>query len=78
MSQGEIWGLVGPSGSGKTSAFRVLATLMDPVYGEVSLCCIDILEEPEAARLVGLGIPVTRFAAKTSSLEDILADIAGE
>ena len=54
---------------------------MDPVCGEVSLCGIDILEEPEVARLgtlAGLGISVTRFAAKRSSLEDILADIAGE
>ena len=32
---GEVFGLVGPNGAGKTSTFRVLATLMEPTYGEV-------------------------------------------
>jgi ABC-2 type transport system ATP-binding protein len=49
---GEVFGLVGPNGAGKTSTFRVLATLMDPTYGEVRLAGIDIFEEPEAARRI--------------------------
>ncbi len=49
---GEIFGLVGPNGAGKTSTFRVLATLMEPTYGEVRLAGIDIFEAPEKARAV--------------------------
>ncbi len=49
---GEIFGLVGPNGAGKTSTFRVLATLMEPTYGEVRLAGIDILEHPRAARRI--------------------------
>ncbi|MDB4143603.1 ABC transporter ATP-binding protein [Akkermansiaceae bacterium] len=49
---GEVFGLVGPNGAGKTSTFRVLATLMEPTYGEVSLAGIDILENTERAREV--------------------------
>lgn len=49
---GEVFGLVGPNGAGKTSTFRVLATLMEPTYGEVRLAGIDILEDPRAARRV--------------------------
>ncbi|RYD30225.1 MAG: ABC transporter ATP-binding protein [Verrucomicrobiaceae bacterium] len=49
---GEIFGLVGPNGAGKTSTFRVLATLMEPTYGEVKLAGIDIFEQPENARRV--------------------------
>lgn len=49
---GEIFGLVGPNGAGKTSTFRVLATLMEPTYGEVRLAGIDIFEQPENARRV--------------------------
>ena len=51
---GEIFGLVGPNGAGKTSTFRVLATLMEPTYGEVRLAGIDILEDTnEARRVIG-------------------------
>jgi ABC-2 type transport system ATP-binding protein len=51
---GEVFGLVGPNGAGKTSTFRVLATLMEPTYGEVRLAGIDILEDPrEARRVIG-------------------------
>lgn len=49
---GEIFGLVGPNGAGKTSTFKVLATLMEPTYGEVRLAGIDIFEQPENARRV--------------------------
>ncbi len=49
---GEVFGLVGPNGAGKTSTFNVLATLMEPTYGEVRLAGFDIFEEPEAARRV--------------------------
>lgn len=47
---GVVFGLVGPNGAGKTSAFKVLATLMEPTYGEVSLAGLDVLEETEKAR----------------------------
>lgn len=49
---GEIFGLVGPNGAGKTSTFRVLATLMEPTYGDVLLDGIDIRENLEAARRI--------------------------
>ena len=47
---GEIYGLIGPNGAGKTSSFKVLATLLEPTYGNVHVCGIDVAEEPEAAR----------------------------
>ena len=50
LEPGQIFGLVGPNGAGKTSAINVLATLLDPTYGEVRICGHDIFEEPAAAR----------------------------
>ncbi len=47
---GEIFGLVGPNGAGKTSTFRVLATLMEPTYGDVFLCGLDIFEKRRQVR----------------------------
>ena len=49
---GEVFGLVGPNGAGKTSTFRVLATLMEPTYGEVRLDGVDVLEDLERARRI--------------------------
>lgn len=49
---GEVFGLVGPNGAGKTSTFRVLATLMEPTYGEVKLDGIDVIDDIESARRV--------------------------
>jgi ABC-2 type transport system ATP-binding protein len=49
---GEVFGLVGPNGAGKTSTFKVLASLMQPTYGEVVLSGVDVLEDKEAARRV--------------------------
>jgi ABC-2 type transport system ATP-binding protein len=49
---GEVFGLVGPNGAGKTSTFRVLASLMQPTYGEVLLAGVDVLENQEEARRV--------------------------
>lgn len=51
---GEVFGLAGPNGAGKTSTFRVLATLMEPTYGQVSIAGIDVLEHPlEVRRVMG-------------------------
>jgi ABC-2 type transport system ATP-binding protein len=47
---GEIFGLIGPNGAGKTSTIKVLATLLEPTYGEVKLGGIDCLEETENVR----------------------------
>ncbi len=49
---GEVFGLVGPNGAGKTSTFRVLTTLMEPTYGEVILCGVDVIEDIETARRI--------------------------
>jgi len=54
LTPGEIFGLAGPNGAGKTSTIRVLATLLEPTYGEVSVAGSDLFEEPEAVHeLIG-------------------------
>lgn len=46
IPKGEAFGLIGPNGAGKTTLIRILATLMEPTYGEVRIAGIDALAEP--------------------------------
>ncbi len=46
IAQGEVFGLIGPNGAGKTTLIRVLATLLEPTYGEVRIAGIDVLANP--------------------------------
>jgi ABC-2 type transport system ATP-binding protein len=46
IPRGEVFGLIGPNGAGKTTLIRILATLLEPTYGQVRIAGIDVLEEP--------------------------------
>jgi ABC-2 type transport system ATP-binding protein len=50
IRKGDVFGLIGPNGSGKTSTIRVLATLLDPTYGDVHIAGMDIAVQPAAVR----------------------------
>lgn len=54
LKEGDVFGFIGPNGSGKTTTMRMLATLLNPDYGEAYVCGKSIYTDPqEIRRLVG-------------------------
>jgi ABC-2 type transport system ATP-binding protein len=55
VAGGSIVALLGPNGAGKTTVVRILATLLMPDAGSVSVGGVDVLRAPKRARrLIGL------------------------
>ncbi len=51
VAAGEIFGLVGPDGAGKTTTMRMLAGVLGPQAGSIEVDGVDVLADPEAAKL---------------------------
>lgn len=47
---GRVFSLLGPNGAGKTTTLRMLATILKPTSGSITISGYDILKEPEKAR----------------------------
>jgi ABC-2 type transport system ATP-binding protein len=54
LGRGDLFGFIGPHGAGKTTTMRILATLLDPTWGEAYVCGHSVHTQPkEIRRLVG-------------------------
>ncbi len=54
LDEGDLFGFIGPNGAGKTTTMRIIATLLEPSWGEAYVCGHSIYNEPkEIRRLVG-------------------------
>ena len=50
VNEGEIYGLLGPNGAGKTTTLRMIATLITPDKGEITVAGHNLRENPTAVR----------------------------
>jgi ABC-type multidrug transport system ATPase subunit len=50
VGKGELFGLIGPDGAGKTSLFRIIATLILPDNGQVSINDHDVVNDYDYVR----------------------------
>jgi ABC-2 type transport system ATP-binding protein len=54
LDEGDVFGFIGPNGAGKTTTMRILATLLNPTWGEAYVGGYSIYTRPkEIRRIVG-------------------------
>ncbi|MDR0520654.1 MAG: ABC transporter ATP-binding protein [Planctomycetaceae bacterium] len=52
LKPGDLFGFIGPNGSGKTTTMKILATLLQPTYGEAYVCDRSIYTHPKEIRML--------------------------
>jgi ABC-2 type transport system ATP-binding protein len=52
LQRGDVFGFIGPNGAGKTTTMRILATLLNPTWGEAYVCGYSIYTRPRDIRRV--------------------------
>lgn len=50
LKRGEILGFLGPNGAGKTTTMQMLTGNLAPSSGAISICGVDLFEQPVAAK----------------------------
>jgi ABC-2 type transport system ATP-binding protein len=77
VAPGEIHGFLGPNGAGKTTTIRMIAGLLQPTGGRVSIDGHDIAREPEPAKRVLGFIPDRPFLYEKLTAAELLRFHAG-
>src|SRR4051794_41670387 len=52
LDRGDVYGFIGPNGAGKTTTMRILATLLNPTWGEATVCGYSIYNNAKEIRRV--------------------------
>ena len=73
IKQGEIFGVLGPNGSGKSTLIRLMATLLIPDDGYITVFGHDVVNEPiTVQRLINRVSVEASFFKKLSPMENLL------
>jgi len=77
IAEGEIFALIGPNGAGKSTTLKMVATLLQPSGGQITIDDIDAVKYPESARVKVSYLPEEAGAYKRLSGRDYLKFMAG-
>lgn len=77
VPRGELFGFLGPNGAGKTTTLRMIAGIMRPTAGRISLGGEDILAHPTAAKAKLGFIPDRPFLYEKLTGGEFLHFVAG-
>ena len=76
LRRGEVLGLLGPNGAGKTSTLRMLTGNLAPSGGSVSICGVDILDQPQVAKAYIGYLPETPPLYQEMTVDEYLYFVA--
>jgi len=77
VHRGEIYALLGPNGAGKTTTLRMVAGLLAPDAGNISVCGIDALANAATAKSVTAWVPDEPLVYDKLSPLEYLEFVAG-
>ena len=70
VRRGEIFGFLGPNGAGKTTTIKMIAGILEPTEGSITICGKNLAEDPTGAKQVTGFIPDRGFLyEKLSGIE---------
>lgn len=72
VKENEIFALIGPNGAGKTTALRIIATILQPTSGTVTVAGLNIIADAESVRAVISYLPDEAGAYKNLTGEAYL------
>src|SRR3989338_4417132 len=72
LRRGEVLGLLGHNGAGKTTTLQMLTGCLLPGSGEIEICGIDLLRQPELAKAQIGYLPETPPLYRERSVDDYL------
>ena len=77
IRRGEFYALLGPNGAGKTTTLRMVAGLLKPDSGSISICGIDAVAGPVDAKRVMAWVPDEPMIYDKLDPLEYLAFVAG-
>jgi ABC-2 type transport system ATP-binding protein len=77
VQKGELFGFLGPNGAGKTTTLRMIAGILVPSSGRVSIAGVDLRGDPIAAKSQLGFIPDRPFIYEKLSGAEFLRFVAG-
>jgi ABC-2 type transport system ATP-binding protein len=77
IPRGELFGFLGPNGAGKTTSLRMIAGILQPTAGSVTIGGVDINKDPVAAKSKLGFIPDRPFIYEKLTGSEFLRFVAG-
>jgi ABC-2 type transport system ATP-binding protein len=77
VPRGELFGFLGPNGAGKTTTLRMIAGILRPSAGRITLGGVDLIAEPMRAKAILGFIPDRPFVYEKLTGAEFLRFVAG-